>query len=293
MGVDAFRVDTAKFVPHDFWNDFFHSTDADAPGILAAARPPAGTASSPSARSSRPPDPSTTPPTGRWRATSAPRRRRSCPRSSSFPLYGEIGRRLRRRGRTHLDPDLPGRQLLDPALYPEPERSSRPSSTTTTCGASSPVRPQRARACSRRWPSSSPSRASRSSTRAPSRASPRPAPPCSRAATRPRRRPLRHHLRRLPAPQGAGRAATRRTRSSPRRHRRSLFDNPARRGRLRLPAHRPGGDRARASSTPRRGRRAGERRWPPACRPAAVLQVLSRRAGPPAAAGGRRAASSP
>ncbi|MCW8329452.1 alpha-amylase family glycosyl hydrolase [Photobacterium sp. SDRW27] len=34
VGVDAFRVDTAKFVEHDFWNDFFHSED----GIMAQAK---------------------------------------------------------------------------------------------------------------------------------------------------------------------------------------------------------------------------------------------------------------
>lgn len=33
VGVDAFRVDTVKFVEHDFYNDFFHSQD----GILAKA----------------------------------------------------------------------------------------------------------------------------------------------------------------------------------------------------------------------------------------------------------------
>ncbi len=38
VGVDAFRVDTVKFVPHDFWVDFFGSTDAAAPGIHAVAR---------------------------------------------------------------------------------------------------------------------------------------------------------------------------------------------------------------------------------------------------------------
>jgi glycosidase len=38
VGVDAFRVDTAKFVPHDFWNDFFWSTDAAAPGIMNVAK---------------------------------------------------------------------------------------------------------------------------------------------------------------------------------------------------------------------------------------------------------------
>ena len=38
VGVDAFRVDTVKFVPHDFWNDFFWSTDPAQPGIMAQAK---------------------------------------------------------------------------------------------------------------------------------------------------------------------------------------------------------------------------------------------------------------
>jgi len=38
VGVDAFRVDTVKYVPHAFWNDFFWSTAADAPGIMAVAQ---------------------------------------------------------------------------------------------------------------------------------------------------------------------------------------------------------------------------------------------------------------
>ncbi|RPH66576.1 MAG: alpha-amylase, partial [Myxococcaceae bacterium] len=38
VGVDAFRVDTAKYVPHDYWHDFFWSTDTDAPGMMAVAR---------------------------------------------------------------------------------------------------------------------------------------------------------------------------------------------------------------------------------------------------------------
>ena len=38
VGVDAFRVDTAKYVPHDFWHDFFWSTEAAAPGINAVAK---------------------------------------------------------------------------------------------------------------------------------------------------------------------------------------------------------------------------------------------------------------
>jgi glycosidase len=38
VGVDAFRVDTARYVPHDFWTDFFNSTDPEAPGLFAVAR---------------------------------------------------------------------------------------------------------------------------------------------------------------------------------------------------------------------------------------------------------------
>ncbi|HUM12134.1 MAG TPA: alpha-amylase family glycosyl hydrolase [Myxococcaceae bacterium] len=38
VGVDAFRVDTVKYVPHAFWNDFFWSTAADAPGMMSVAK---------------------------------------------------------------------------------------------------------------------------------------------------------------------------------------------------------------------------------------------------------------
>jgi glycosidase len=38
VGVDAFRVDTVKYVPHDFWHDFFYSTATDAPGMMAVAK---------------------------------------------------------------------------------------------------------------------------------------------------------------------------------------------------------------------------------------------------------------
>jgi glycosidase len=37
-GVDAFRVDTAFYVPPAFFDDFLHADDAQAPGILAVAR---------------------------------------------------------------------------------------------------------------------------------------------------------------------------------------------------------------------------------------------------------------
>lgn len=37
VGVDGFRVDTAKYVSHDFWREFFHVRRDDAPGINAVA----------------------------------------------------------------------------------------------------------------------------------------------------------------------------------------------------------------------------------------------------------------
>ena len=38
VGVDAFRVDTAFYVPPSFFDDFLHARDAQAPGVLAVAR---------------------------------------------------------------------------------------------------------------------------------------------------------------------------------------------------------------------------------------------------------------
>jgi glycosidase len=37
-GVDAFRVDTAFYVPPDFFRDFLHADDDDAPGVIAVAK---------------------------------------------------------------------------------------------------------------------------------------------------------------------------------------------------------------------------------------------------------------
>ena len=33
VGVDGFRIDTVKFVEHDFWNDFLHADD----GVMTQA----------------------------------------------------------------------------------------------------------------------------------------------------------------------------------------------------------------------------------------------------------------
>ncbi|MFO0750309.1 MAG: alpha-amylase family glycosyl hydrolase [Myxococcota bacterium] len=37
VGVDGFRIDTAKFVEHDFWHDFVYGTDSAAPGMRTVA----------------------------------------------------------------------------------------------------------------------------------------------------------------------------------------------------------------------------------------------------------------
>ncbi|MBI4676677.1 MAG: DUF3459 domain-containing protein [Elusimicrobia bacterium] len=38
VGVDGFRIDTARYVEHDFWRDFLHSTDPAVPGVEVFAR---------------------------------------------------------------------------------------------------------------------------------------------------------------------------------------------------------------------------------------------------------------
>jgi glycosidase len=119
VGVDAFRVDTVKYVDHAFWNDFFQSTDAAAPGMLAVARA-----------------------TGRERfhafgevfETSAPledsadRKLASylgtpgapeLPALLQFPLYQEIGRVFGSGAPTAYMAYRLGR-FMDPALYPNP-----------------------------------------------------------------------------------------------------------------------------------------------------------------------------
>ncbi len=115
VGVDAFRVDTVKFVPHDFWNDFFHAPD----GILATAKatgrnnffafgevyeipPPLddklehkvagylGTAASP-----------------------------ELPALLAYPLYGEIGR-VFAGGKPTSFMTYRLQKFMDPSLYPNP-----------------------------------------------------------------------------------------------------------------------------------------------------------------------------
>ena len=37
VGVDGYRIDTVKFIDHDFWRDFIHGADPATPGVEAAA----------------------------------------------------------------------------------------------------------------------------------------------------------------------------------------------------------------------------------------------------------------
>jgi glycosidase len=118
-GVDAFRVDTVKFVPHDFWNDFFYSTDPAAPGMMAVAKatgrdnffafgevyeiPP-------------PMDDVLEHKVASFLGTSA---KPELPAVLGFPLYGEIGRVFAGGKPTSYMTYRLGK-FMDPTLYPNP-----------------------------------------------------------------------------------------------------------------------------------------------------------------------------
>jgi glycosidase len=119
VGVDAFRVDTAKFVPHDFWRDFFHSSDPAAPGILEVARSTGRDDFLAFGEVFETPDPLTDALERKvvsyLGTTGAP----ELPSVLGFPLYAEIGRVFAEgKPTTYLTYRL-GR-LMDPALYPNP-----------------------------------------------------------------------------------------------------------------------------------------------------------------------------
>ena len=115
VGVDAFRVDTVKFVPHDFWNDFFHAPD----GILATAKstgrnnffafgevyeiPPALD------------DRLESKVAGYLGTPAAP----ELPALLAYPLYGEIGR-VFAGGKPTAYMTYRLQRFMDPALYPNP-----------------------------------------------------------------------------------------------------------------------------------------------------------------------------
>ncbi|MBK9516617.1 MAG: alpha-amylase [Anaeromyxobacter sp.] len=120
VGVDAFRVDTVRFVEHEFWNDFFHSTSATEPGILAQAattgrtgflafgevfevsEPGVGTA-----------DVTVTSYLG---TPAAP----ELPAVLQFPLFAELGRVFGAPAAPTTDLTYRVRRFMDLALYPDP-----------------------------------------------------------------------------------------------------------------------------------------------------------------------------
>lgn len=119
VGVDAFRVDTAKFVPHAFWNDFFHSTDPAAPGILAVARSTGRDDFLAFGEVFETPDPLTDTLERKVASYLGTADAPELPSVLAFPLYAEIGRVFAAgQPTTYMTYRL--RKLMDPTLYPNP-----------------------------------------------------------------------------------------------------------------------------------------------------------------------------
>jgi glycosidase len=119
VGVDAFRVDTAKFVPHDFWNDFFQSTDADAPGMMAVARTTGRDRFFAFGEVYEIPDPMTDALERKVASYLGTALKPELPSVLGFPLYGEIGRVFAGGQPTSFMTYRLGK-LMDPTLYPNP-----------------------------------------------------------------------------------------------------------------------------------------------------------------------------
>lgn len=115
VGVDAFRVDTAKFVPHDFWNDFFHAPD----GILATAKSTGRNNFFAFGEVYEIPPPLDDvlehKVAGYLGTTASP----ELPAVLAFPLYGEIGR-IFAGGKPTAYMTYRLQRFMDPTLYPNP-----------------------------------------------------------------------------------------------------------------------------------------------------------------------------
>ncbi|HSB21203.1 MAG TPA: alpha-amylase family glycosyl hydrolase [Anaeromyxobacteraceae bacterium] len=119
VGVDAFRVDTAKFVPHDFWNDFFWSTDAAAPGIMNVARATGRSSFLAFGEVFETPPPMSDALEQKVASYLGTPAKPELNSVLGFPLYAEIGRVLAGGQPTRYMTYRLGR-LMDPALYPDP-----------------------------------------------------------------------------------------------------------------------------------------------------------------------------
>ncbi len=119
VGVDAFRVDTAKFVPHDFWNDFFHSTATDAPGINEVAKATGRTSFLSFGEVFEIPDPGTDTLEKKVASYLGTTAKPELSSVLAFPLYGEIERLFATSQPTALMTYRLGK-MMDPTLYPNP-----------------------------------------------------------------------------------------------------------------------------------------------------------------------------
>ena len=119
VGVDAFRVDTAMFVPHAFWNDFFHSTDPAAPGLLAAAAATGRTDFLAFGEVYEIPDAMTDAKERKVASYLGTPAAPELPSVLAYPLYGEIGRVFAAGQPTSYMSYRLGK-LMDPTLYPNP-----------------------------------------------------------------------------------------------------------------------------------------------------------------------------
>lgn len=121
VGVDAFRVDTAKFAPVDFWNDFFHATDPAAPGMLAAARATGRSNFFAFGEIFEVPDPMDDAADRKVVSFLGTPSQPAIPSVLGFPLYAEIGR-VFAQGKPTSFMRYRLERLMDPALYPDPYR---------------------------------------------------------------------------------------------------------------------------------------------------------------------------
>ena len=119
VGVDAFRVDTAKFVPHDFWNDFMQSPDAAAPGMAAVARATGRNSFLAFGEVYEIPGPMEDTEEHKVASFLGTPAKPELPSVLGFPLYGEIGRVFAGSQPTSFMTYRLGK-LMDPTLYPNP-----------------------------------------------------------------------------------------------------------------------------------------------------------------------------
>ena len=119
VGVDAFRVDTVKFVPHDFWNDFFWSADKTSPGMMAVAKATGRDrffAFGEVLETSAAGDDSADRKVASYMGTAA---KPELPALLAYPLWAELGR-VFSQGRPTADLTYRLQKFMDPSLSPNP-----------------------------------------------------------------------------------------------------------------------------------------------------------------------------